>query len=376
MNTSVRLRALVAALAVAILPALPGFSPSAAADPQNVTVATHELEPFVMTDGGIKSGFTIELLNAIAEREDWTLDYVDVANVTEQLQAVAERRVDAAATAISITADRTKDYDFSQPILNSGLQIMVPTRNLERSTPGLRDFLDLVFSKMMLIWLLAGLVISVIPAHIIWFSERRHGHPMVPKSYFRGVFRALGWSLGMLAGQPDDIPKHTLTRILATLWAFVGVIFAAYYTATLTANLTVDKFNAQINSPDDLLGKRVCTVTGTQPATYLDSIGVQAKGVATIDDCYAELTKGNLDAVVFDAPVLRFYVSHEGAGIAQIVGTIFEAEDYGVAFPDGSELRKRFDRGLLSIREDGSYDLIKQKWFGSDYNDSAGQPTS
>jgi polar amino acid transport system substrate-binding protein len=366
-----RALALVAFL-IALLVALTGLTaPANAAGPNEVTVATHDLEPFVMTDDGIKSGFTIELLEAIAKRENWTLDYVDVDNVAEQLQAVRDRRVDAAATAISITADRTEDYDFSQPILNSGLQIMVPTSRLKESTPGLREFLDLVFSKMMVIWLAAGLVISVVPAHIIWFSERKHGHSMVPKTYFRGVFRAFGWSLGMLAGQPDDIPRHSLTRVLATLWAFVGIIFVAFYTATLTANLTVAKFDAQINSPADLLGKRVCTVADTAPARYLNSIGVEARGVGKISDCYDSLKKDDLDAVVFDSPVLRFYVAHEGAGVGHIVGTIFEAEDYGVAFPNKSELRKRFDEGLLSVREDGTYDLIKQKWFGFENANSA-----
>lgn len=360
----------------ALIGAAPGLAPPAAAEPTEVTVATHDLEPFVMTNGGVKSGFTIELLEAIAKRENWTLDYVDVNNVSEQLQAVADRRVDAAATAISITAERTKDYDFSQPILNSGLQIMVPTSSLERATPGLRDFLDLVFSKTMLVWLLAGLIISVIPAHIIWFSERRHGHAMVPKTYFKGVTRAFGWSLGMLAGQPDDVPKHSLTRVLATLWAFVGIIFVAYYTATLTANLTVERFDAQIKSPADLLGKRVCTVANTEPAEYLASMGVQARGVPTIGDCYTELKKGDLDAVVFDSPVLRFYVAHDGAGIGQLVGTVFESEDYGVAFPNGSTLRKEFNRALLAIREDGTYDLIKGKWFGFENSDPANQPAS
>ncbi len=342
----------------------------AAGEPSEITVATHDLEPFVMTDGDIKSGFTIELLEAVAKRENWTLNYLDVDNVAEQLQAVADRRVDAAATAISITADRTKDYDFSQPIYNAGLQIMVPTSRLKESAPGLRDFLDLVFSKTMAIWLAAGLVISVVPAHIIWFSERKHGHAMVPRTYFRGVFRAFGWSLGMLAGQPDDIPRHSLTRVLATLWAFVGIIFVAFYTATLTSNLTVAKFDAQIHSPADLLGKRVCTVANTAPAKYLTSIGVEARGLGTIADCYTSLKRGDLDAVVFDAPVLRFYVAHEGAGIGEIVGTIFEAEDYGVAFPNGSQLRKRFNEALLSVREDGTYDLIKQKWFGFENSES------
>lgn len=125
------------------------------------------------------------------------------------------------------------------------------------------------------------------------------------------------------------------------------------------------------NSPADLLGKRVCTVADTAPARYLNSIGVEARGVGKINDCYDSLKKDDLDAVVFDSPVLRFYVAHEGAGVGHIVGTIFEAEDYGVAFPNKSELRKRFDEALLSVREDGTYDLIKQKWFGFENVDSA-----
>lgn len=176
----------------------------------------------------------------------------------------------------------------------------------------------------------------------------------------------------MLAGQPESIPRHALTRGLAVLWAFVGIIFVAFYTATLTANLTVERFDAKINTPADLVGKRVCTVAKTEPASYLNSIGVRADEVPTIDDCYVDLKRGELDAVVFDSPVLRFFVAHEGAGFAQTVGTIFEPEDYGVAFPNGSQLRKQFNRGLLSIREDGTYDLIKQKWFGFESANSSG----
>ena len=368
-----RLRAIaMVLLMVAAIGSLPAVA--SAADPQNVTVATHDLEPFVMTNDSIKSGFTIELLEAVAKRENWALQYVDVDDVAAQLQAVAEERVDAAATAISITADRTRDYDFSQPVLNAGLQIMVPTSSLERSTPGLSDFIDLLFSKTMLIWLAAGLVISVIPAHIIWFSERRHNHTMVSKSYFPGIVESMGWSMGMLAGQPEAFPRHAFTKVLSLIWAFVGIIFVAYYTATLTANLTVEKFDAKINSPADLVGKRVCTVAKTEPAAYLVSIGVRPNEVPTIDDCYTDLKRNELDAVVFDSPVLRYFVAHEGAGFAQIVGTVFEPEDYAVAFPNGSPLRKKFNQGLLSIREDGTYDLIKQKWFGfeGDSSDATG----
>ena len=359
----VRLRAMaIVALLVAIMGGLPGIA--GAAEQETVTVAIHDLEPFVMTDGDIETGFTIELMEAVADRLAWNLEYVTVDNVAEQLKAVADGQVDAGATAISITADRTKDYDFSQPVLAAGLQIMVPTSQLEMSTPGLRDFLKLLFSKTMVVWLAAGLIISVIPAHIIWFSERRHTEPMVSSSYFPGIFDSFSWSVSMLAGQPENIPRHVFTRALAVVWAFVGIIFVAYYTATLTANLTVSRFDAAIKTPADLIGKRVCTVTETTAAAYLTDLGVRPREVGAIDDCYAELKKGKLDAVVFDSPVLRYFVAHEGAGVAQIVGTIFEPDNYGVVFPLGTKLRKEFNRGFLSIREEGTYALIKQKWFG------------
>lgn len=370
----VRRRRAVAGLAVAAAAVgLPALSASAAPAPpqaQTVTVATHDLSPFVTTTGGVKSGFTVDLLDAIAKRQNWTLEFIDVDNVAGQLKAVADGRTDAAAGAISITAGRAQQYDFSQPILNSGLQIMTPVSATGRSSPGLVDFLKLLFSKTMLIWLAAALALTVIPAHIIWLIERRHDDGMVSRSYFPGIFQAFGWGLGMLAAAPDDSPRHWVTRGLAVLWAFVGIIFVAYYTATLTANLTVEKFDSQISTPADLVGKRVCTVADTTSASYLRTVGVAATGLPMIGDCYAAMNDGNYDAVVFDAPVLQFYAGQDGKGQVQMAGTIFQSEDYGVAFRNGSELRKPFDESLLSLREDGTYDLIKGKWFGGEGSDS------
>jgi polar amino acid transport system substrate-binding protein len=368
--------AVLSTVICAVLSGLPGLSASAAPTPaptptRSLTISTFDLSPFVITDAdGIKSGFTIDILDAVAKREGWTLRYLDVDNVTAQLRAVGDGQADAAAGAISITADRTQRFDFSQPILNAGLQIMVPVGTNQRSNPGLADFLKLLFSKSMLIWLAAALALTVIPAHIIWLVERRHNDGMVARSYFPGIFQAFSWGLGMLAAAPDDSPRHWGTRGLAVLWAFVSIIFVAYYTATLTANLTVEKFDAQISTPSDLVGKRVCTVANTTSTAFLQTAGIQATGAPKISDCYAGLQSGDFDATVFDAPVLRYYAAQDGAGKVQMAGPIFQNEDYGVAFRNGSDLRKQLDETLLSLREDGTYDLIKGKWFGTEAPDS------
>ena len=353
---------------VALLGGLPGLASraSAAPAPRVVTVATYDIEPFVMTKDGIKSGFTIDVLAEISKRTGWTYNYVDGQNVRGVLDDVLQKRADAAASAISITSDRSEVMDFSQPILNAGLQIIVPAGAVARSQPGLIDFLKLLFSKTMAVWLLAALALTVIPAHIIWLLERRHVDSMVSKSYFPGIFQAFGWGLGMLAAAPDDAPRHWHTRAIGVLWAFVSIIFVAYYTATLTANLTVEKFDAQITSPADLVGRKVCTVANTTSTDALGELGVADTGVPTIDDCYAGLKKGDFEAVVADAPLLQYYVANAGAGVAELAGPVFHHEDYGIAFPLGSDLRKRADDALLSIRENGDFDLIKHKWLGAD----------
>lgn len=360
----IRLRALV--IVVLLLAGMVGLPALAGAEARSVTVATHELTPFVVTHDGVKSGFAIELWEEIAKREGWSTKYLDVANVTQQLDAVKSGAADAAMGAISVTADRVANFDFSQPTLNAGLQILTHSGSTHKSTPGLMDFLKLLFSWSMLVWLGAAFVITVIPAHITWLVERRHADSMVSKSYFPGVFQAFGWGLGTLAAQTDDAPRHWLARAMGLLWAFVSIIFVAYYTATLTANLTVERFDAQISSPADLFGKKVCTVANTTSAHFLRDLGVTATNATNINDCYTGLKKRDYVAVVFDAPVLQYYAAHEGSGTAQLAGTVFQNEDYGIAFRPGDELRKKVDEALLSIREDGTYDMIKSKWFGDD----------
>ena len=84
--------------------------------------------------------------------------------------------------------------------------------------------------------------------------------------------------------------------------------------------------------------------------------------VITHDD----ITGNKFDAVAFDAPVLAYFVAHDGAKEATLVGTVFKHTDYGIAFRNGSELRKQADEALLKMREDGDFQMIKEKWFGPD----------
>ncbi len=377
-----RLRAVIAVMMIiAAFASLP-MAGMAVAAPRTVTVVTRNLTPFVITNDTGKSGFTIDLWEEIAERQGWTTQFVDAESVAAQLKNISDGRADIGAGAISITAERRQSFDFSQPILNGGLQIMVRHRVAVPSQPGLVNFLPLLFSKAMGVWLLAGLILSVIPAHIFWLIERRRrddpededGDSAIARSYFPGIFQAFAWSVGFLGFIPDTFPHRALGRLLGILWGFIAIIFVSYFTATLTTNLTVNTYAGQITGPSDLPGKKVATVAGTTSERHLQDMGIPATGLKTIDDCYRALREGRYDAVVFDSPVLRYYASGDGAGAVELAGPVFHEEDYGFAFPHNSDLRAKVDQTLLEIRQDGTYELIKRKWFGGAEIRAEGEP--
>ena len=362
----VRLPAVCAAvLLVAGVGPLPTAIPVAHAAPRTVTVATYPLDPFVMTRDGARSGFTIELMNQIARRAGWNLNYTEIRDGSSLglLNEVVAGRADAAACSISITADRLKMVDFSQPILSGGLQIMVPASTVKRSQPGLMGFLELLLSKSMLIWFIAGLILTIVPAHLVWLLERRHSDSMVSRSYIPGVFQAFGWGLGMLTASADDAPRHWLSRMATVVWAFVGIIFVSYYTAILTSNLTAEKFESKISGPADLIGKRVCAVAKSTSSKFLSDLGVPHDAPANLPDCFGGLGE-KYDAIVDATPILRYYAGNAGAGKAEVVGPVFRERDYGVGFAIGSDLRKQFDDALLEMREEGAYDELREKWLG------------
>ncbi|MGE0219500.1 transporter substrate-binding domain-containing protein [Mycolicibacterium sp.] len=338
---------------------------------ESVRVAVHPLEPFVIrTSSGQLTGFSIDLWSEVAKRLGWSTHYVEVASVRDQLEQISTADADVAVGAISLTAERERTYDFTQPTLDAGLQIIVPVQDTRPTVPGLGGYLDLIFSRGMLVWISAACVVSIIPAHIFWLVERRRtdpdSEPTVSRSYFPGIFQAFGWGAGSLVGRQLTPATRTVTKVLTVLWAFAGIVFVSFYTANLSATLTVTRLDAKINGPTDLYGKAVATVAGTTASEFLNGMGIDATETVTIEESYDLLRNDGYDAVVFDAPVLRYYVAHRGEGVAVTAGPVFQEEDQGFVLAAHSPLRKPINQILYQMREDGTYSLIKDKWFGDD----------
>src|SRR5207244_10738034 len=124
--------------------------------------------------------------------------------------------------------------------------------------------------------------------------------------YVHGIGKASWWAAATLATQAEEMPKSPLARVVAVLWMFVSVVFVAYFTAAVTSALTVQQLQGNIKGPDDLPGKKVATTKGSTSAAYLRDHGAQVTESAAIQDAYDALLKEEVDAVVFDSPVLLY----------------------------------------------------------------------
>jgi polar amino acid transport system substrate-binding protein len=147
---------------------------------------------------------------------------------------------------------------------------------------------------------------------------------------------------------------------------FVAVLFVAIFTAAVTSELTVQKLRSEIQGPEDLPGKIVATVRNSTSARYLSANAIHTTEFNSVEEAIQALEKGDPDAIVFDAPVLQYYASHEGTGKVQVVGPVFRKEAYGIQFPKDSRWRKVVNEALLRLRENGTYDRLLVKWFGGE----------
>ena len=169
----------------------------------------------------------------------------------------------------------------------------------------------------------------------------------------------------VLLSQGQAMPTNWLARLLAGVWMFGGIVFLSLYTAQLAALLTGEQIRGNINGPRDLPRKRIGTVVSTS-SIYLRNIRADVQEFSSTDEMFKALLDRKVDARVLGWPVLSYYAEQEGWGRVKMVGSEIHRNDIDFVVPLGSPLRKRVSSELLRLRDDGTYQRIYDKWFGSE----------
>ena len=289
-----------------------------------------------------------------------------VDTVAKQIDDITRGVAQVGLGGVAITESRERVVDFSLPVLDSGLTILTTTDDSRGLDDRILAFFRAVASSD-LPWLLVVFGIAVlVAAHLIWWLERHH-NPDFAVPYRRGIWDSFYWSVVTMStvGYGDKVARGTRGRLLALVWIALGTLVFASFTAAIASSLAVSELRAEISSPSDLAGRRVATVSHSAGEAYLPSIGVGPVLVDRIDEAYP-LLGDDVEAIVFDAPVLQYHAARRGAGEVVTVGSDFQRVQYGLMLSeDDPELRERIDIALLELIESGVYQRLHDAWFGA-----------
>lgn len=315
---------------------------SSYAQKKELVVATKEAPPFSMKTGdNTWSGISIALWKSIAGELDLTYRFVET-DLQDMQDGLKEGRYDAAVAALTVTQDRETAFDFTHPYYITGLGIAV--KQVHGSwTSVVRSFFSVAFLKVILLLALILLIFGL----FVWLLEKRNNPEQFSNSV-KGIGDGFWWAAVTMTtvGYGDKAPRTLAGRIIATIWMFTAIIIISSFTASITSSLTVSQLGSSIKGPEDLPGHRVASIKGSTSERYLSSHRITYVNYPNIDDGLKAVAGGEVDCMVYDAPMLKYHIS-KGTYHLSVVKRVFEQQFYAFGLVQNSMLRERVNLALL-----------------------------
>ncbi|MDX1705891.1 transporter substrate-binding domain-containing protein [Pseudidiomarina sp.] len=307
-------------------------------------VAVRVSPPFVMkNEQGEYSGLTIRLWERIAEQNGYDYEYQETG-LTELLDGVEQQRFHIGLGAISVTADRESQIDFTQPFYNAGLGIAIPDKTGSSWWYVMQRFISIEFLSV----LLALFAILLLAGWALWLFERRHNQDEFSPYASRGIGAGFWWAAVTMTtvGYGDKSPRTLAGRVVAFIWMFTSVIIISSFTASIASSLTVGQLASQVESQDDLVNVRVSSVPGSYSAAWLERRNIGYQKYENLEAALASVDRGEADAAVYDAPLLKYLLRQQNVELTTLPAT-FAPQDYAIVMQQGDKRREQINLALL-----------------------------
>ena len=316
------------------------------------------------TGPGEYEGFLIDLWSNICADLQWscelrdgpTPDPDDGDRYDRAIAKLQSKESDVILAPMTITEARAAQVDFPFPYLRTGLRILV--RN-----EGQQSFWSSFDRPDIFRAILFFIIFIVIIGIVYWVIERNRENSTV-KTVHDGI--KLAFNECSTIGTGNIYGSHLAVRYISLLTFFIGTLFVASVTATITAERTINQLTSEVQHPNDLAGKSVATVTGTYSEKACRKYGAIVDVKPQLNDAVFALVVGEVDAVVYDAPAIEAYAKGSAASRVRMTGPLFEPQYYGIAVYGNKELEDSIGQAVLRMIESGQYDEIHNKWFLGD----------
>jgi polar amino acid transport system substrate-binding protein len=354
------IRVLSIATFLVLTMAMPARGQDRAASP--LQIAIKDAPPFVVkTQDGSWEGISVSLWETIADSVGMAFEFVEM-DLPGMLLSMAEGTSDAAVGALTITGEREAAFDFTHPFHISGLGIAVSSSGSTGMLGKLRSLFSIQFLQVVGLLFLVLLAVGV----LVWTFERKKNPEQFGGSAAEGISSGFWWSAVTMTtvGYGDKAPATLAGRIVGLLWMFVGIIIISSFTAAMTTALTVSQLESGIDGPEDLPSVRVGTAETSTSATYLDDRRIFYRGFDSTEDALLALANDEVDAVVYDAPILRYLVNQHHTGAIHVLPKEFETQYYGIGVPANSPMRDPINRVLLETIDQPEWQDVLFEYLG------------
>jgi len=180
--------------------------------------------------------------------------------------------------------------------------------------------------------------------------------------------QSLGWDAAIAACQAGQADGMIAGASITDERKESGWIFSdGYYNATQTMTVKAD---SEITGFADLSGKDVAVKTGTQGASYAESLKDEyGFNIVYFEDSptmYQAVSGGQAVACFEDTPIMKASIQEGGLDLKVLDETANDGAPYGFAIfnADNQALVDAFNAGLANIKANGTYDAIIAKYLG------------
>lgn len=328
-----------------------------------LVVATHQAPPFaVRQPDGRWSGLAIDLWRGIAR--DVGIHYrFQETDLAGMVDGVADKRFAASVGALTVTPGRELKIDFSHPYYTTGFGIVVG-----KSPPAwivlIRNFFTWGFLQAVLA--LAGVLLVV--GILFWLAERRANDDQFGGRPLHGIGAGFWFSAVTMTtvGYGDKAPRTAAGRAIATVWMFAAILIISTFTGMIASSLTESRLGGAIRNADDLASARVGSIAGSAAEDWLNRTGVGFRRFPSIDAGLDAVAGGQIDAFVYDRPLLSYLLRQQYGNRLKLVPGSFGREDYAIALPQQSPLREKINESLLRRIDSQPYNALVKQTLGTD----------
>ena len=343
---------LLAVMAMGVL------SPSELLAETKVRVVVHPYDEVVIAQpDGSWGGFEVDLLRAIAVRNAWECEFIEVKDLDKLLGHLEKGEAEIGLAGLTPTLAREERVDFSYPVFQTGYSVVSPLVS------------ELPLWKRILVFvppLLGLMAIVVIVMILARFSERKEGEPI----WGHTMDASLRVLQVLAGGAPSDIkgdrvdPNAKELRILGLVTVALGWLMVTLIADSWVHFQQTPQAVPQYSRPDQIKDMVVATKRHSSSLGVMKRAGiVDVVEVGSTAEIIEGLQTNQFRVGLFDTHALIHEINKAGLSDVFGVAAPFDDQYDALAVRPGWEHLEELNRGILELESLGMLKMLQDRYY-------------